>query len=347
MPWPPTLNVEWDELRDQTSIDTWSDAVSAILSQHGLPVVPPEMFPTGSDVVMRSGEHVVKLSAPKWRAELEAEAENLSRVAGRLPVATPEVVATGELDGWPYVVMRFVPGTPLVEVWPTLDTRDRRRLAAELGRLLASLAAIPGAEARAAEWSSFLEEMRAGVVARHTARAVSRRYPDHPATDWLPRIETFLDANPLSVRPLVWLHTEVLGDHVFVDSRAGHWSLSAMIDFADGRAGHPFYEIPAIVEFLFHGETPLLQELLLAAGLSPSELTASLSRELLCWSLLHRFSSLPRMLHAAGDPQPESLESLAERLYGNGGGGREARGEGDVPTARNTLAATTAPAPRA
>lgn len=312
----PVLPPTWDELRDLAPHDAWAEAVRSILRKHGMPAEDPRMFDSGSDVVMRAGEVVVKLTAPKWRAELIAEAENLGRVAGHLPVQTPRVLGQGELHGWPYVITSFVPGVPLGEIWSGLGAGARVALVAELGQLLGALHRIRGASADERLWRRFLYEMRSGVVVRHASRVISRRYPDHPANAWLDRIEPFLDAHPLSERPLAWLHTEVLGDHVFVEQRGGAWHLSAMIDFADGRAGHPFYEMPAPVEFLFHGQRPLLRELLLSYGLAPTELGPALSRELLCWSLLHRFSSLPRMLAAAGVPTPGGFEEMAERLYG-------------------------------
>lgn len=314
----PVLPATWDELRDLASHEVWAEAVRQILRDHGLPDAAPQMFDSGSDVVMRAGDVVVKLTAPKWQAEILAEATNLERVAGRLPVATPRVLGRGELQGWPYVITAFVPGKPLGEVWAGLAADQKVALTRELGELLGVLHRVPGAAVEERQWRRFLYEMRSGVVVRHASRLASRRYPDHPATAWVDRIEPFLDAHALSDRPLAWLHTEVLGDHVFVEQRGGRWRLSAMIDFADGRAGHPFYEMAAPVEFLFHGQRPLIRELLLAYGLPERELSGALSRELLCWSLLHRFSSLPRMLAAAGAPTPGSFDALAERLYGLG-----------------------------
>ena len=312
MSFPPAQGAAWDELRDAAPNQVWLDVAAEIAARHGLPAGEPSLFPTGSDVVVRVGDAVVKLSEPRWHAEIAAEADLLSRVVGHLPLATPEVLATGEHHGWPYVVMRFVPGRPLAEVWPGLDHAARLQVAVEIGRLLSALGRLPVPEQHAAAWAPFLSRLSAEA----TSRLSKRKVPISP--EWSARIAPFLAANPPSERALAWMHTELLGDHLLVSEADGQVHLCAMLDFADGRVGHPYYEIPAAVEFLFKGEPGLLRALLLAWGHPEDALTPALSRELCAWGLLHQFGSLSRALAAAGEPEPEDLDALAERLYGLG-----------------------------
>lgn len=307
---PPPQGAAWDELRDAAPLQVWLDVAVEIAARHGLPAGAPSLFPSGSDVVVRVGDAVVKLSEPRWRAEIAAEADLLARVVGHLPLATPEVLATGDHHGWPYVVMSFVPGRALGEVWPRLDHAARLQLAVEIGHLLDALGRLPVPEAQAEAWPPFLSRM----ATQATARLSGRKVPISP--EWSGRIAPFLEANPVSERALAWMHTELLGEHLLVSEAGGQVHLSAMLDFADGRVGHPYYEIPAVVEFLFQGEPGLLRALLLAWGHAEDALTPALSRELCAWGLIHQFGSLSRALAAAGAPEPEDLDALAERLYG-------------------------------
>ena len=196
MPWPPAADAAWDELRDAAPLDVWYEAARAILRDQGLPAADPDLYPTGSDVVMRCGDVVVKLSAPRWAAEIAAEADLLGRVQGHLSVRTPDRLAHGALDGWPYVIMRRIEGVPLGGAWPDLDAGGRRHVAAQIGRLLAELGRIPVPEDQIPVWDTFLAAHRADAPVRLAGRRAK------PTQRWLDQIAPFLAQTALSPRPL-------------------------------------------------------------------------------------------------------------------------------------------------
>lgn len=300
---------ESGNLRAAASEAHWGEAARIALDRLGRAAGEPRFFPTGSDVVMDCGELVFKMTAPRWADEIAAEAACLRRVSGRLSVATPEALATGELDGWPYVVMTKIGGHALADAWPSLDSDGRRRLARELGELVAQLHSLEVETDEQAAWPEFFESMREGATKRLAVEGVG--------TEWVERVEPYLESlEPLSPRAPLLLHTEVLDQHVFVSERDGRVELCGLLDFADGRVGHPYYEVPALVEFIFKGERPLLADFLRGYGLAEAALDEGLSRELLGWGLLHQFGRIPRMLKAAGPPEPESFGELARRLCG-------------------------------
>ncbi len=299
----------WSRLREAWPEEGWIAVFRTIAARHGLPEAPPVIYPTGSAVVARLGEVVIKLDEPRWRLEQAAEAAMLARAQGRLPVSTPDLLFHEEIEGWPYVIMSVVQGLPLVEVWPALSREERTRLAGAFGELIRALGELPVEEADRASWEPFLDRMRSGAQ----ARLASRR--DAPDAGWLEAIPAFLEAHPPSERPLQWMHTELMGDHVLVARRGGRWELSALLDFADARVGHPFYELPALAEFCYQGEPGLARETLLAMGLTEGELGGALSAELGGWSLLHQFGSVTRMLGAISGAPPSSFAELSQRLY--------------------------------
>lgn len=307
MGWTPP---KWDpkaELRPQASWDHWRAAMIVIADRVGLPAAGLTPFSSGSDVVFGGEGYVIKLTAPAWEEEIQTEHAVLGYVAGRLPVTTPEPLALGELEGWPYVVMRRVPGTAVAAVWPTLGRAERLRLAAELGALTAALHALPppAAADRPPGWAGFLQSCEESADSRHRALGTSAA--------WLARIPELLAA-PRPDKPLVLLHTELLGEHVLAQEVGGRWRLSAALDFADGRVGHPDYEIAAPIEFIFRGEAGCLGTYLDALGWSPAE-RADAGPRLAAWGVLHRFGCLPRALKAAGDPPPGDVAELVARLY--------------------------------
>src|SRR5688572_4279488 len=102
-------------------VEVWLPAISAICQRHQLPAPRAEGFRSGSDIVFLVDEQVVKLSSPLFRAQFLAERAALPRVYGRLSAPTPELLAEGELEGWPYFILRRVPGLHLEDVWPKLS----------------------------------------------------------------------------------------------------------------------------------------------------------------------------------------------------------------------------------
>lgn len=307
MSWKPPTHDPTRELREQLPTSGWRAAIEEVAARHVLGGGEPAPFPTGSDIVWSVGEWVVKLTAPKWRSEIENEARCLRHVEGRLGVRTPRVLATGELEGWPYVVMSRVPGRSITSLWPGLAHDERLGLAAALGRLARELHELDLLEGGGA-WEPYFEDALASAPRRHATPAV----PPALAAE----VPGFLAAaGALDDGSRVLLHTELYGEHVLVEPRGGRWIPCACIDFADARVGPREYEFTAPVELIFHAEQGLLRAYLLAYGCGEEELGPARSERMLAWALAHRFGRLERMLRAVEPARPSSLAELARRLF--------------------------------
>lgn len=140
--WPSVETpADWEAVRlDDAALLA---GVRAICAGHGLAAEEIVRCPGGSMPVYLVGErHALKLFPPRDGAFARVEALALAAVGGRLPLPTPELLATGTLDGWSYVLMSRLHGRPLAEAWTELTAADRDRLAEELGHGVAALHAI-------------------------------------------------------------------------------------------------------------------------------------------------------------------------------------------------------------
>src|SRR5688500_14875746 len=73
----------------------------------------------GSALVFSSaGRHIIKIFPPQETDFWQTEALFLSRLSGRLPVQTPELVASGSWGSYPYLIMEQLQGLSLRRVWP-------------------------------------------------------------------------------------------------------------------------------------------------------------------------------------------------------------------------------------
>jgi hygromycin-B 7''-O-kinase len=274
-----------------------------------------KLFEAGSLPVFAAGDaHVMKLYPPCFAHECGHEQSVLSKLHGALPLATPRVVTSGEVDGWRYVVMERIPGTPLDDVWPSLSPSERVRLAGELGRFLRALHAVDAGDMTDAhvDWPRFIREQAEHCV------DLQRRHSLAPR--WLEQIPSFLAGSDLPpVKRPVLLHTEIMRAHVFAVRDAAGWSLSGVIDFEPAMVGAPEYEFASVGVFLTCGSGPALRALLLAYGHGESDLGLPLQRRLLAYTLLHRYSNLRWYLELMPPSDGIStLDALAARWWAVG-----------------------------
>lgn len=305
MTWRPPVHDPGRSLRAHATDADWRHGVTAIAARHGLPAATATPFASGSDVVWGVDDVVVKLTAPRWADEMAAEAAFLDGLDGRLPVATPGLVAHGTLEGWPYVVMTRVAGVAIGRVWPTLDAAARRDLATRIGETTRALHTthVPGLPDDRLDATAWIAACRASLATRHTTAT---------APHLVAEVEAFVDAHLGSGAPEVPLHTELLHEHLLVDPEGRR--VVGLIDFADSRVGPVPYELPALADFVFRGEPGLFDAFLDGYGWDEGRWQDGFAERVTAWGLLHRFGSLERMLGVVGAPTPTSLTDLAHRL---------------------------------
>lgn len=324
MTWSPPPIAPAPSPRDLAPEAAWGRAIEVIARRHDLDAEGWFPFPTGSDVVWGGKSQVVKLTTPKFVEELRVEATWLRQLSGKLPWRIPRVEHSGELEGWPYLVMDRVPGQAIGRVWGSLPRSARCRLAHDLGRDVRELhRADPGEIPDG--WGDFFARCRAEPGARHRARGAPRNLTQE--------VDAFVEEHlteagsdsrgtgAWDVEARVPLHTELLAEHLLVGLDNGPKGWVACIDFADACIGVPAYDFAAPVEFIFRGEPGVLRSFLLGYGLAEVDLQPSLSLRMLAWSLVHRFGSLARCLESVGQPAPKTLDALALTLFNLDGPG--------------------------
>lgn len=298
----------YEAVRDDESL--LRPPVTRLLRSLGVPADGLARYPTGSLPVYVAGEHVLKLYPQVHREERVVESAVLAAVAGALPIPTPPLRATGEHDGWGYVLMGRLPGTPLTEVWPTLTHDDRDQLADRLGAALGVLHSLPVPTVdgwQPGDWPVFVATQRAGCVSRQRALGLS------PAL--AAQIPEVLAALRPPARDGVLLHTEVIAEHLLVERVDGRWRFSGLLDFEPAMPGDPEYDFVGVGVFVARGDGRFLRRVLRAYGYADAELTSALSRRLLAWALLHYYSNVPAWAdHLPAAPEG-SLATLATRWF--------------------------------
>ena len=268
-----------------------------------------ERFASGSVPVFAVGdEHVVKLFPPTESSSFNTEMAALTRINGLLSIPTPRVVAAGERGQWLYIVMTRLSGSSLAEAWHTIETHDRIQLMRDVGAALAALHATATDELAplAVDWPRFIDAQRASCRARQLAKGLG--------APWVDAVGDFLARwTPGDDGARVFLHTEVMREHLLVERREGAWRISGLLDFEPAMLGAPEYELASVGIFLTCAEPGFLRVFLDAYG---AEVDDELPLRIMAYALLHRYSNLRWYLERLPVPDDVGdLESLARRWF--------------------------------
>ena len=136
-------------------------AAEDLAARLGLAGAALRRYPGGSRPVYAVGDRrVLKLYPTVSAPDSVTEARVLDHLSGRLPVATPELVAHGEYEnGWRYVLMSQLPGIELAAAWPAIPRPHQDRIVSEAGEMLAALHGLDPGPLHAilgpADWAGF------------------------------------------------------------------------------------------------------------------------------------------------------------------------------------------------
>jgi hygromycin-B 7''-O-kinase len=277
----------------------WDAAKEALCARHGLDARSFGRFPTGTHVVFGSEYLVIKIFCPLWPEDFAAERAALSTVTG-LPV--PGMIAEGELEGWPYIVMTRLPGIQVKLLWNGFDDRTRRSVLEQLGSLISGMQRLPTAPGLEVDWNDFIRRGVEGAQAHHA--------PTDPHwAEWISgRLEGFTEP-PFDP---VFLHADITDEHLLLSEVDGRWCVTGLIDFGDAMTGHPLYELVAPFCCLCFGRRGMAETLVEATGHS---LDAGVEERLVTYCLLHRFGTLHSFLERFSVPDgPSFVEALFHRF---------------------------------
>ena len=308
----PNISTHEDYRRIYRDADVWLPVMRVICERHGLDANRLELAPPGTHVVFKAGsERYIKLFSPLWGRDSLPERLVLRQLSGRSDLPTPQLVSEGRIEDWPYIIVTAVDGVPLYEVWHSMSVADREHIAVRCGELMASLHSTPteGLEAIAVDWPTFVESQIQDCI-DHLARAdIDKRR--------IRSILEFLDDLPPLFEPgfrPVLLSADVTDEHILVSKRRGRWELTGFIDFGDAMLGHPYYEFVAPSYCITRGSPGLQRAMLLAYGYSEDQLNPTLAKQLMAYTLIHRFVNIPDLLKSFGSQQPADLDTLRKAL---------------------------------
>jgi hygromycin-B 7''-O-kinase len=291
----------------------WAAAVDFIKAKHGLTGLP-ERAVLGSHIVYKVGEVWIKMMAPLFAKDMAFEISGLRAVYGRLSVPTPQIVAEGNVDGWSYIILTHVQGSPLRDRWKMLGPSERVALAGQIAQITKEIARCSPDMTiqKRFVWNNFI----VGQYENYESQQLKKSLPDK----WRATLGAFLksfDSSEFKTTTPVFLHADLTSDHFLVsEGEGGKPQVTGIIDMADCQVGNYEYELVAPCTFIFKSDKATLREFLLGCGFQEKNMNQRFSEKLLAWSVLHRYFSLVSYFKdEMAEVQPGDFPGLAARVF--------------------------------
>ncbi len=287
-------------------------AATALAALHGLGGEPIHRVVAGSNLLFRVGvERWIKLAPPFWSASFAMEVEMLTRVIGRLEVATPRLHAHGEFGGWRFGLLSHVRGQPWRDQRPRLARACRRRAAWDLGNLCRHLHAVRAnvREQRVAHWHGQLLRRAENAASDQRARGASAVLAE--------AMGEFLRRHPSAIATTAGfclVHGDLTDEHVLLRRRRGGPRVSGVIDFADAQPAPR--ESDFLLPFLqLFPEDGVAQRAFLAAYGYPRRAWSELPTLLMALALCHRFLAVHEWFAPWLADGSCDMQAIAQRVF--------------------------------
>jgi hygromycin-B 7''-O-kinase len=285
-----------------------------IARSHGLTHANPQLFLTGTNLVVGLGqEFILKIFPPILRDQFVSERIALSQLRGRLSVPIPDIVVEGERDQWPYLVITRLPGILGTQAWPALPEDQKERVLGQIGETIAEVQRVPVGELPGIEprWDRFMHRQIEGCRARHERLGLPGKYLDG-LDELLRDAATLIPLN----EPAVILTGEYIPEIFLLSREKAGWCLSGLIDFGDVMTGWGEYDLLGPSAFMTAGMPRRVRSLFQGFGYSSADINFTLKRRLMTLLLLHRASDPVRHICIEGCQQKAGdLFELQELLW--------------------------------
>ncbi|MGY3031994.1 hygromycin-B 7''-O-kinase [Bradyrhizobium sp. USDA 4354] len=290
----------------------WLPVALDIARGHGLDASSPHVFATGTNLVVGLGERLIlKVFPPLLRAQFLSERGSLMQLAGRLHLPIPEIVAQGERDGWPYLIVTRLDGTLGSEVWPSLPEAQKERLLRQIGETIAAVQRVPLGELAHIEprWNEFMRTQMQACRARHERLGLAPKF----LTGLDDLLRDAAKLIPMDAPPVI-LIGEYIPENFLLACRNNQWSLAGLFDFGDVLAGWRDYDLLGPSAFMAAGRPGRVKSLL--EGFGHTKLDFALKRRLMALMLLHRASDLNAHICIEGwQDKANDLVELQELIW--------------------------------
>lgn len=321
-------NPSYDEacdICDHWQLNDWQPMLDIITERHSIDVTRISQNFDGTNPVFEltlnadSGKehaYIVKVLAPNWHSQFQSEYLSLKLFNGQdLGIKVPELLYSGEIENWRYLVIDKLEGAMLSSVVDTLTIDNKVEIAQALGQFSARLHRLVGTEATKMklDWPGFIRLQRQNCYEKRKKQQVSRVLLEGLTSyldQHISRLETFLNSENSHL-----IHTDLHPGNLMVTAQEGHYRLVGIFDFGDALVcPDPLFEFASPALLFAQGEPRIFHAFLDGYGYQGTR-DASLQQHLMVLSLLRHTGDLNYLLHHVPHCEDETCWQALESKF--------------------------------
>lgn len=305
------------ELVDSEDVNLWRDIIARIATKHGIKINSlTKINGWANGLFIVNNEVVIKIVPPNWIGQGKRELAALELIVGHpLPVATPQLLANGSLDGWLYVIINKLEGTNLNEIWKDLDEDNQCSIIKQVVEFANALHKINISHVDKNselyhDWPVFLQNQAANCYEKHK----SKNIPKH----LLDTMGSFLanHDHQSKFEHYQLMHTDLHPGNLMAIKQNDTWQLSAVIDFGDALIGpDKYFEYATSSLLMGLGNKNINQTLLQAYGFDIAD-TQAFQHHLTALGMLRHMGGIDYiMARFPGSEKSSSWEQMTSLFF--------------------------------
>ncbi|PEJ60694.1 hypothetical protein CN692_00970 [Bacillus sp. AFS002410] len=267
----------------------WEGKISKICDLEKIDYKRLTRFSYGGNIVFSvDGRSVIKLYPSYVNDEFVKEKQVLEFLNARtFSVDLPQIITTGQFEGWNYLIMSELKGTLLIDIFDELSLEEKKQIAFDLGKIIREIheATITSRQEDYEHWNQFLSNQLQQLEIHHRNNGMNEGLCSQ-LQSYVVR-KTFRDNEQT-----VLLTGEYTPFNLIMNKVDGMWKFTGLIDFADCFVGNAKYDLLGPIAFMFYPYEGLNKIFLESYGYSENELNEEFQNELMIYLLLHRFSNI-------------------------------------------------------
>ena len=269
--------------------DKCNELVKDVCLNHGLSLIFNRIT-DGSQLVFSGNEtHIIKIFDPADIEFFNNEVLFLTGLYKKLSIPIPHIYYSGMHQEYPYIIMEKIGGYPLNDLWKGFSSEDKKNVMTQLGKIVRELHELPKLffPDQIFDWDELIKSQSTNILENHKSFKLD--------TCWLSQIIEYIEAIELDLHDtsqMVPLHTELMLEHIFVETESGKLRICGLIDFEPSMLGHRLYEFCSVGLFLSRGDPELFRTFLVSYGYSEKEIDTTLRKRIMKLLLHHRYCNL-------------------------------------------------------
>ena len=248
------------DIIDNREDEYWLPTLKNISERHNIDLTNFTRIWQGANALFKlNQDSIIKIVPPNWQYQAQAELAATQIVTNKLTIATPKIFHSGEVNGWMYLIMQYLPGQCLADIWPRLGFSDKSSLITQVAHFAKQLhhLKLPRDSDLHTNWKAYHQQLIKDCVSRHQRKKLCANLVAQ-IPEYLAQCTNYFDDGNRFL-----IHMDLNPWNLMAEKSANQWKLTGVLDFGDAIIGRSkLLELATPIIFMCQGDPKLVEVLL-------------------------------------------------------------------------------------